>query len=71
MPDNPNHGLLHGVRRVTRAAWRTLRQLSGDDAYERYVEHCRQHHPGEAVPDRREFLAARQTGKWSGIARCC
>ncbi|HEY7841274.1 MAG TPA: YbdD/YjiX family protein [Gammaproteobacteria bacterium] len=62
---------IHSVRTLAAALWRGLRALSGDDAYERYLEHCRLHHPGRPLPERREFFAARLAGKWSGIARCC
>ena len=59
------------LRRAAGALWRWLRRISGDDAYERYLEHCRRHHPGQSLPGRSEFFAARLAGKWSGIARCC
>jgi uncharacterized short protein YbdD (DUF466 family) len=59
------------TRRAAGALWRLLRRISGDDAYERYLEHCRRFHPDRPLPDRRAFFAARQAGKWSGIARCC
>lgn len=62
---------LQNARRAAGALWRLLRRITGDDAYERYVEHCREHDPGRPLPARREFFAARLAGKWSGIARCC
>jgi uncharacterized short protein YbdD (DUF466 family) len=52
-------------------AWRTLRQLAGDDAYERYCEHLRLNHPDELPLSRREFYIRNQQEKWSGIKRCC
>lgn len=48
-----------------------LRQLSGDDAYERYLAHHHQHHADQAILDRREFYLAEQQRKWSGVQRCC
>jgi uncharacterized short protein YbdD (DUF466 family) len=52
--------------------WRTLRTVSGDDAYERYLAHWRMHHAGEGTPlDRRAFFRAEQERKWNGIKRCC
>jgi len=53
--------------------WRGVRQASGDDAYERYLEHWRTHHAGErARPmDRKTFYATEQERKWSGVNRCC
>jgi uncharacterized short protein YbdD (DUF466 family) len=53
------------------AAWRTLRQLAGDDAYERYCEHLRLNHPDESPLSRREYYIRNQQEKWSGIKRCC
>ncbi|MGE0116150.1 MAG: YbdD/YjiX family protein [Steroidobacteraceae bacterium] len=48
-----------------------LRQVSGDDAYERYLAHHRRHHADQAVLDRRAFYLAEQRRKWSGVKRCC
>lgn len=55
--------------KLVRRIWRFVRQLSGDDAYERYVHthHCPHHTP----LSRREFYLRRQQEKWSGIQRCC
>lgn len=54
-----------------RRFWRAVRQLSGDDAYERYlVQHAR-HHPGEQALSREEFFRQWQDGKWKGVKRCC
>jgi len=55
-----------------RGLWRTLRTVSGDDAYERYLAHWRAHHAGEGKPlDRRAFFKSEQERKWNGIKRCC
>ena len=53
--------------------WRGLRQASGDDAYERYLEHWREHHAGAGARpmDRKTFYATEQERKWSGVNRCC
>ena len=55
--------------------WKNIRQLSGDDAYERYLKHYAEHH---AVQDdtepplsREEFFKQWQDSKWKGIKRCC
>ena len=53
------------------AAWRWLRQVSGDDAYERYLLHHARLHPGAPAPSRREFYVQEGERKWSGINRCC
>lgn len=50
---------------------RVLRRLSGDDAYERYLEHHRRHHAQELLLDRRAFYIDEQQRKWSGVKRCC
>ncbi len=52
-------------------AWRNIRQLSGDDAYERYLAHHAARHAGSAPLSRREFFHQHQQQKWSGIKRCC
>lgn len=48
-----------------------VRQMTGDDAYERYLAHHRQHHADQSVLDRRAFYLAEQQRKWTGIKRCC
>ena len=52
-----------------RRAWRWLRQLSGDDAYERYRAHPCAHHTPPLT--RREFYRQEQQRKWNGVSRCC
>lgn len=56
---------------MARTAWDRLRALLGDDAYDRYVAHRREHHPGEALQDRRQFYLAELDRRWAGINRCC
>jgi uncharacterized short protein YbdD (DUF466 family) len=53
------------------AAWRYLRAVSGDDAYERYLEHHAAHHAGEPVATPKDFFSDRQRRKWMGVSRCC
>jgi uncharacterized short protein YbdD (DUF466 family) len=53
------------------AAWRYLRAVSGDDAYERYLEHHAAHHLGEPVMPRKAFFTDHQRRKWTGVSRCC
>ena len=52
-------------------AWRWLRALTGDDAYERYQCHHAARHPGEPLLSRRAYYAQTQQRKWSGVTRCC
>jgi len=51
--------------------WGFLRQATGDDAYERYLAHCRTHHPAQSPLDRKAFHAAELGRRWNGIRRCC
>lgn len=58
--------------------WQSIRQLSGDDAYERYLKHYAEHHAGSERPEnmppllsREEFFKQWQDGKWKGVKRCC
>ena len=56
---------LKGLRRL-------LRAMTGEDAYECYLAHWRDHHAGEGVPlDRKTFYKQQQDRKWNGINRCC
>lgn len=59
------------MTKLLRKVWRTLREVSGDDAYERYLEHHRARHVGEPPLDRRAFFRDEQRRKWSGVNRCC
>jgi len=60
------------VTEALKRAWQTLRALSGDDAYERYLAHRRAQHSAEAPPlSRAEFYRAEQERKWDGVKRCC
>jgi uncharacterized short protein YbdD (DUF466 family) len=59
--------IVHGIRR----AWRYLREVSGDDAYERYLAHHRERHPGVPPLTREQYFRRRQDEKWSKISRCC
>jgi uncharacterized short protein YbdD (DUF466 family) len=55
------------------ALWNWLREASGDDAYDRYLDHRRRNaaaRSGEPL-SRREFFRARQAGRWQGVRRCC
>lgn len=53
--------------------WATLRELSGDDAYERYLAHWRAQHAAaaDAPLNRAEFFKEEQRRKWEGVKRCC
>lgn len=55
--------------------WQRIRELSGDDAYERYLSHYTAHHAHTAnapvLLSRAEFFKQWQDQKWKGIKRCC
>lgn len=56
-----------------RRIWAAIRELTGDDAYERYLEHWRTRHAHEsAAPlERAAFCREEQRRKWEGVRRCC
>ena len=56
--------------------WQFLRQVTGDDAYERYRAHHAKVHPqgshcSEVLLSRQQFFKLRQDEKWSRVSRCC
>jgi uncharacterized short protein YbdD (DUF466 family) len=51
--------------------WEFIRRLATDDAYDRYVQHHREHHPSTPAMDRRAFYLKQQQEKWTGVKRCC
>ncbi|MFA5982784.1 MAG: YbdD/YjiX family protein [Methylococcaceae bacterium] len=63
--------LLEKILSKTKYAWAILRQLSGDDAYERYVNHHSLCHSDEPLLSRSAFFKGWQEKKWHGIKRCC
>ncbi|MFC7221127.1 YbdD/YjiX family protein [Streptomyces polyrhachis] len=66
--------VLAEVRRSGRGVWRYLRELTGETAYERYVEHTRGHDPDAEVMDRRTFERCRMDAREAdpkGGFRCC
>jgi uncharacterized short protein YbdD (DUF466 family) len=57
---------------LLKSGWRLLRHLTGDDAYERYLDHCRAMHAGDLPPlDRAAFHREQVRRRWDGIKRCC
>ena len=54
-----------------RRIWSGLRAITGDDAYERYSEHCRLRHPDGTPLDRESFYRAELDRRWSQVNRCC
>ena len=59
-------------RELARGVRWYLREVSGESAYDRYVEHRRREHPGEPVMARRDFERRRQDAREARPqARCC
>jgi uncharacterized short protein YbdD (DUF466 family) len=53
------------------AAVSWLRGVTGDDAYDKYLEHHARNHPDTSPMTREVFFAFLLEQKWSGINRCC
>ena len=51
--------------------WRMVRRLSGDDAYERYLQHYAEHHQTDTPLSKAAFFKQWQDEKWNGVKRCC
>ncbi|MBI3902106.1 MAG: YbdD/YjiX family protein [Nitrosomonadales bacterium] len=59
------------LNELLRRCWKLVRELSGDDAYERYLLHHAACH-AEAEPlSRAKYFRQREQAKWEGIRRCC
>ena len=49
-----------------------LREVSGESAYDHYVNHMRRDHPGQPVMSRRDYERRRQDAREENPrARCC
>lgn len=59
------------LRDKLKQVWKWVRELSGDDAYERYLHHHTQHHADQPPLTRQAFFLWRQESKWNGVRRCC
>lgn len=62
---------LYVLKRTWQGAWRYVRHVSGDDAYERYLQHSAVYHPDETPLNRKDYFKREQSRKWDGIWRCC
>lgn len=58
-------------RTLLSSVWRAIRELSGDDAYERYIVQCASNYTDTTPLARKDFFLYQQQQKWSGIQRCC
>jgi uncharacterized short protein YbdD (DUF466 family) len=54
-------------------SWQFIRRMSGDDAYEQYLQHYAEHHADVEYPplSRADFFKQWQDKKWKGVKRCC
>jgi uncharacterized short protein YbdD (DUF466 family) len=60
------------VRQVMAGVRWYLREVSGESAYDRYVQHMRRDHPGQPVMSRRDYERRRQDERNENPrARCC
>jgi uncharacterized short protein YbdD (DUF466 family) len=60
------------LRRAVAGALWYVREVMGENAYERYLAHQRRGHPGEPVLPRREFECRRMDGmEIRPGQRCC
>lgn len=59
------------IKEMLTRFWRSVRRLSGDDAYERYLAHHAESHSEEPPLSREAFFKEWQDGKWKGVKRCC
>ena len=64
-------GIESGFVRRAKQFWGVVREMVGDDAYERYCAHHRSHHAHGELLDRQAFYLKNQQEKWNGIKRCC
>jgi uncharacterized short protein YbdD (DUF466 family) len=56
---------------IWRRIWSGLRAVTGDDAYDRYLLHRRERHPGQPSLDRGSFYRAELERRWTQPNRCC
>ena len=59
------------LKQICVRAWATLRELSGDDAYDRYLAHHADCHADLPLLTRKAFFQQQQQQQWEGIKRCC
>jgi len=66
---------LKKLKHLWHCFWNGVRQLSGDDAYERYLKHHAEFHANsvDVMPalSRKAFVALMQDENWKGVKRCC
>jgi uncharacterized short protein YbdD (DUF466 family) len=63
--------MTEALRNLCHLGWCFLREVTGDDAYERYLAHHRRAHTDEPPMSRDEYFRFRLAQKWSRVSRCC
>ena len=66
--------LLAKTKKTLASLWEGIREVTGDNAYERYVERLQAKDPGCPVPAREEFYKQRMDRKFNdpdNPSRCC
>jgi uncharacterized short protein YbdD (DUF466 family) len=64
--------VLPRIRAALREAWQVVRGVVGENAYEKYLEHHRLHHPDAQPLSEREFWRQHiDRGDRNPGARCC
>ena len=63
--------MVKGLSKLLIQGWYIIRELSGDDGYERYLAHHAVAHPDISPLSRSAWFEHEQRQKWSGIKRCC
>ena len=67
--------MLNKLKQRIKHCWHIIRRLSGDDAYEQYLQHHAAFHAStvDAPPalTRKAFFKLWQTNQWKGVKRCC
>ena len=51
--------------------WQGIRTLTGDDAYERYLQHQTVAHPTDSPLSRKDFFHQELQRRWNKMQRCC
>jgi uncharacterized short protein YbdD (DUF466 family) len=59
------------VRQFLSAGFSLLRGVTGDDAYDRYLEHHQRTHPDDTPLTAAEFFKAQLEQKFSCVSGCC
>jgi uncharacterized short protein YbdD (DUF466 family) len=54
-----------------KALWQALREMSGDNAYDHYLQWYACKHPQVPLLSRKAFYRQLEERKWNGIRRCC